>query len=75
MFKTPTFKDLIEQQYDLQKRGAEIADKTASAFVNALPKFPTPAEIIDSAMEMNKFWSKTVQDELTNTAKKFYSFK
>lgn len=75
MFKTLTFKDLIEQQYDLQKRTAEIADKTTAAFVDSLPKFPTPAEIIDSAMEMNKFWSKTVHDELTNTAKKFYSFK
>ncbi len=75
MFKTPTFKDLIEQQYDLQKRGAEIADKTTSAFIDALPKFPTTAEVIDSAIEMNKLWSKTVQDELVNAAKKFYSFK
>jgi len=75
MYKNLSFKDIVEQQYDLQKRGAEIADKTASAFVDALPKFPTPAEIIDSAVEMNKFWSKTVQDELINTAKKFYSFK
>ncbi len=75
MFKTPTFKDIVEQQYDLQKRGAEIADKTTSAFIDALPKFPTTAEVIDSAIEINKFYGKFMQDELVNTAKKFYSFK
>jgi hypothetical protein len=75
MFKPLTFKDLVAQQYDFQKRGAELADKTTAAFIDALPKFPTPAELIDSSIEMNKLLAKTVQDELVNAASKFYSFK
>jgi len=40
-----------------------------------MPKAPTPAEVIDSAMEINKLAAKVVQDELTTAAKKFYDFK
>lgn len=70
-----TLKDFIDQQYEMQKRLAEVADKATAAAVDLLPKMPTPAEVIDSAMEFNKVYSKAIQDELTNTAKKFYSFK
>lgn len=70
-----TLKDFIEQQYELQKRGADILDKLFSKSVDLLPKAPTPAEIIDSAMEINKLAAKVVQDELANAAKKLYSFK
>lgn len=75
MKPTLTLKDFIDQQYELQKRVAEAADKAVSTAVDLLPKLPTPAEVIDSAMEINKFYGKFMQDELTNVAKKFYSFK
>ena len=70
-----TLKDFIDQQYELQKRGAEILDKIFSKSVDLLPKAPTPAEIIDSAMEINKLTAKVVQDELANVAKQIYNFK
>lgn len=70
-----TLKDFIDQQYEMQKRVAEIADKAVSTYVDLLPKTPTPAEVIDSAIEVNKLYSKAIQDELVNAAKKFYSFK
>lgn len=70
-----TLKDFIDQQYELQKRGAEILDKIFSKSIDLLPKAPTPAEIIDSAMEINKLSAKVVQDELANVAKQIYNFK
>ncbi len=70
-----TLKDFIDQQYEMQKRIAEAADKAVSTYVDLLPKTPTPAEVIDSAMEINKFYGKFMHDELTNVAKKFYAFK
>lgn len=70
-----TIKDFIDQQYELQKRYADAADKFVSKAVDLMPKAPTPAEVIDSAMEINKLAAKVVQDELTTAAKKFYDFK
>lgn len=70
-----TLKDFIDQQYELQKRYADVADKFVSKATDLLPKAPTPAEIIDSAMEINKLAAKVVQDELANAAKNIYSFK
>ena len=70
-----TLKDFIDQQYEMQKRVAEITDKAVSTYVDLLPKAPTPAEVIDSAIEVNKVYSKAIQDELVNAAKKFYAFK
>ncbi len=75
MFKPVTFKEIVDQQYALQKRSAEIADKTAATLIDYLPKFPTPAELIDSSIEMNKLLAKTFQDELVNVAKNVYQFK
>lgn len=70
-----TIKDFIDQQYELQKRVADVADQFYSKAINLLPKAPTAAEVIDSAMEINKLAAKVVQDELANAAKNIYSFK
>ena len=70
-----TIKDFIDQQYELQKRVADVADQFYSKVIDLLPKAPTAAEVIDSAMEINKLAAKVVQDELANVAKKLYSFK
>lgn len=75
MKQSLTLKDFIDQQYELQKRYADVADKFVSKATDLLPKAPTPAEIIDSAMEINKLAAKVVQDELANAAKNIYSFK
>jgi phage host-nuclease inhibitor protein Gam len=70
-----TIKDFIDQQYEMQKRLVEAADKATATATDLFPKMPTPAEVIDSAIEINKFYGKFMQDELTNTAKQFYKFK
>jgi hypothetical protein len=70
-----TIKDFIDQQYEMQKRLAEVTDKAVSTYVDLMPKTPTPAEVLDSAIEVNKVYSKAIQDELVNAAKKFYAFK
>lgn len=70
-----TIKDFIDQQYELQKRVADVVDQFYSKAIDLLPKAPTAAEVIDSAMEINKLAAKVVQDELANVAKKLYSFK
>lgn len=75
MKPTLTLKDFIDQQYEMQKRVAELTDKAISTYVDLLPKTPTPAEVLDSAIEINKLYGKVVQDELVNAAKKFYAFK
>jgi phage host-nuclease inhibitor protein Gam len=64
-----TIKDFIDQQYEMQKRLAEVADKATAAAIDLLPKMPTPTEVIDSTIEINKFYGKFMQDELTNAAK------
>jgi phage host-nuclease inhibitor protein Gam len=64
-----TIKDFIDQQYEMQKRLAEVADKATATATDLLPKMPTPTEVIDSTIEINKFYGKFMQDELTNAAK------
>lgn len=70
-----TIKDFIDQQYEMQKRLADVTDKAVSTYVDLMPKTSTPAEVLDSAIEVNKVYSKAIQDELVNAAKKFYAFK
>ena len=64
-----TLKDFIDQQYEMQKRLAEVADKAAAAAIDLLPKMPTPSEVIEKAIEINKLVSETSEKELINGAK------
>ena len=65
-----TAKDFMTQQYDAQIKVWELASKATEKFEAAAPSFPTMAEIIEHAIEMNKFISGTVETELINGAKK-----
>ena len=64
-----TIKDFIDQQYEMQKRLAEVADKATAAAIDLLPKMPTSSEVIEKAIEINKLVSETSEKELINGAK------
>ena len=64
-----TTKDFIDQQYEMQKRFADVADKATAAVIDLLPKMPTPTEIIEKAIEINKLIRDASEKELINGAK------
>jgi hypothetical protein len=64
-----TVKDFIDQQYEMQKRLAEVADKTTAAAIDLIPKMPTPSEVIGKAIEINKLVRDASEKELINSAK------
>jgi hypothetical protein len=67
-----TAKDLLTQQYEAQMKIWETASKTVEKFTEAAPKFPTAEEIIEQAIEMNKFISGSIETELVNGVKKLH---
>jgi hypothetical protein len=64
-----TAKEVMEAQYKANLAVWESFDKTSKASVDLAPKFPTLEEIIEKAVEMNKFVSETTEKELIKTVK------
>ena len=65
-----TAKDLVESQYKAAVTSFELLDKTAEEAAKLAPKVPTLAEVIETAMEMNKFVSDANERELTKIVKR-----
>lgn len=64
-----TAKEAMEAQYKANLAVWESFDKTSKTTVDLAPKFPTLEEIIEKAVEMNKFVSETTEKELIKTVK------
>jgi hypothetical protein len=67
-------KELLENNYKAQMAAWDLMDKTSKQLAEAAPKFPTMTEVIDAAMQINKFVSESTEKELTKVAKKITGF-
>jgi hypothetical protein len=65
-----TAKDFLEQQYKANLQAFEMLDKAAKDAVELAPKFPTVEEVIEKAVEINKFVSDANERELTRVVKR-----
>jgi predicted peroxiredoxin len=65
-----TAKNLLETQYQAQMDAWKLLDKTSKEAAELAPKFPTIEEIVDKAIEINKFVSDNTQHELVKIAKR-----
>jgi ABC-type transporter Mla subunit MlaD len=65
-----TAKDLVENQYKAANAAFELLDKTNQNAEKLAPKVPTVAEVIEAAIEFNKFVSDANERELIKTVKR-----
>jgi hypothetical protein len=65
-----TAKDFLEQQYKANLAAFEALDKAAKEASELAPKFPTMEEVIEKAVEINKFVSDANERELTKIVKR-----
>ena len=67
-------KELLENTYKAQMAAWDLMDKTSKQLAEAAPKFPTMTEILDTAIQINKFISESTEKELVKVAKKVTGF-
>jgi len=65
-----TSKDFLTEQYNAQLKAWELADEAGKKLLENAPTFPTMNEIIDNAIEMNKFISNAVETQLIDGVKR-----
>jgi hypothetical protein len=65
-----TAKDFLEQQYKANLAAFDALDKAAKGAAELAPKFPTVEEVIEKAVEINKFVSDANERELTRVVKR-----
>jgi acyl-CoA reductase-like NAD-dependent aldehyde dehydrogenase len=63
-------KDLLIQQHEANLAAWKAMDTATKTATDLAPKFPTMAEIIDKAIEINAFVSSNTEKELAKIAKK-----
>jgi hypothetical protein len=65
-----TAKDFLEQQYKANLAAFDALDKATKQATDLAPKFPTMEEVIEKAVEINKFVSDANERELTKIVKR-----
>ena len=65
-----TSKEFLTEQYNAQVRAWELADEAGKKLLEQAPKFPTMHEIVNNAIEMNKFISNAVETQLVDGVKR-----
>jgi hypothetical protein len=65
-----TSKEFLTEQYNAQLKAWELADEAGKKLLENAPKFPTMHEIVDNAIEMNKFISNAVETQLVDGVKR-----
>jgi len=65
-----TSKEFLTEQYNAQLKAWELTDEAGKKLLENAPKFPTMPEIIDNAIEMNKFISNAVETQLVDGVKR-----
>lgn len=65
-----TSKEFLTEQYNAQLKAWELADEAGKKLLENAPKFPTMHEIIDNAIEMNRFISNAVESQLVDGVKR-----
>jgi hypothetical protein len=67
-------KELLENNYKASMAAWDLMDKTSKQLAETAPQFPTMSEVINAAMQINKFVSESTEKELTKAAKKVTGF-
>jgi hypothetical protein len=57
-------KDFLETQYNANMAAWEVLNKTSKEITELAPKFPKMDEVIDKAIEINKFVSDAQREEV-----------
>jgi hypothetical protein len=65
-----TARDFLEQQYKANLAAFDAMDKATKDAADLAPKFPTMEEVIEKAVEINKFVSDANERELIKTVKR-----
>lgn len=65
-----TSKEFLTEQYNAQLKAWEMADEAGKKLLENAPKFPTMDEIINNAVEMNKFIGNAVESHLVEGVKR-----
>jgi hypothetical protein len=65
-----TAKEFLEQQYKANLAAFDALDKATKDVSELAPKFPTVEEVIEKAVEINKFVSDANERELIKTVKR-----
>lgn len=65
-----TAKEFLEQQYKANLAAFDALDKATKEATDLAPKFPTVEEVIEKAVEINKFVSDANERELTKIVKR-----
>ena len=65
-----TAKDLLEKQYEANLSAWKLLDKTSKEVTDLAPKYPTLPEVVEKAIEINRFVSSNTEKELANVVKR-----
>jgi hypothetical protein len=68
-----TAKEFLEQQYKANLAAFDALDKATKQATELAPKFPTVEEVIEKAVEINKFVSDANERELAKIVKRVNS--
>jgi len=60
----------MQKQYEANMAAWSLLDKTSKDTRELAPKFPTMDEVVEKAIEINKFISINTEKELANTLKR-----
>ena len=66
-------KDILVKQHEANLAIWEALDKTSKKTQDLAPKYPTVEDIVNQAIEINKFISETSVNEFTKVAKRLTS--
>ena len=66
-------KDILVKQHEANLAAWEALDKTSKKAADLAPKFPTIEEIVEKAIEINKFISESSVNEFGKVAKRLTS--
>jgi hypothetical protein len=65
-----TAKDFMQKQYEANMAAWSLLDKTSKDTLELAPKFPTMDEVVEKAIEINKFISSNTEKELASALKR-----
>jgi hypothetical protein len=65
-----TAKDILVKQHEANLAAWELLNKSSKKVEEVSPKFPTVEEIVEKAIEINKFISETQANEFGKIAKR-----
>jgi len=63
-------KEMLEKQYEANLAAWQLLDKTSKEVSELAPQYPTLPEVVEKAIEINRFVSSNTEKELANVVKR-----